>query len=128
MTTVDKITTIDKMTAVDKMTDVDKMTTIDKMTTADKKGSLTIAGSGIASIRHITLETLSYIESSDKIYYALTDPATEAFVLDKSKGDCVDLSIYYDKEKNRYESYVQMCEVCRSPFLIPSQMINKSGL
>ncbi|KAF9263752.1 tetrapyrrole methylase [Marasmius fiardii PR-910] len=81
------------------------------MTFNDKKGSLTIAGSGIASIRHITLETLSHIERADKVYYLVADPATEAFIQDKSKGDYVDLAIYYDKDKNRYESYVQMSEV-----------------
>ncbi|PBK83921.1 tetrapyrrole methylase [Armillaria gallica] len=75
------------------------------------KGTLTIAGSGIASIGHITLETLSYIQGADKVYYVITDPATEAFIQDKSEGDCFDLTVYYDKNKIRYETYVQMCEV-----------------
>lgn len=77
------------------------------------KGTLTIAGSGIASVGHITLETLSHIQEADKIYYVVCDPATEAFILDKSKdaSQCFDLTIYYDKNKARYESYVQMCEV-----------------
>ncbi|KAF8830752.1 hypothetical protein HHX47_DHR2001026 [Lentinula edodes] len=81
------------------------------MSTNSKKGSLIIAGSGIASIRHITLETLSYIENADKVYYIVTDPATEAFIQEKSKGNFADLTIYYDKDKSRYESYVQMSEV-----------------
>lgn len=77
-----------------------------------KSGSLTIAGSGIASIGHITLETLSYIEQADKVYYAVADPATEAFIQDKSKGECFDLTVYYDKDKIRFETYIQMSEVC----------------
>ncbi|KAJ3901116.1 tetrapyrrole methylase [Lentinula edodes] len=81
------------------------------MSTNSKKGSLIIAGSGIASIRHITLETLSYIENADKVYYIVTDPATEAFIQEKSRGNFADLTIYYDKDKSRYESYVQMSEV-----------------
>lgn len=81
------------------------------MSTSIKKGSLIIAGSGIASIRHITLETLSYIENADKVYYIVTDPATEAFIQEKSKGNFADLTIYYDMDKSRYESYVQMSEV-----------------
>ncbi|KAG6331561.1 hypothetical protein ID866_7527 [Astraeus odoratus] len=81
------------------------------MPDATKRGTLTIAGSGIASIKHITLETLSYIEQAGKVYYGVTDPATEAFIRDKSKGDCFDLRVYYDTKKHRYESYVQMCEV-----------------
>ncbi|KAG6329778.1 hypothetical protein ID866_9310 [Astraeus odoratus] len=76
-----------------------------------KRGTLTIAGSGIASIKHMTLETLSHIEQANKVYYGVTDPATEAFIRDKSKGDCFDLRVYYDTNKHRYESYVQMCEV-----------------
>ncbi|KAG6330821.1 hypothetical protein ID866_8267 [Astraeus odoratus] len=81
------------------------------MPAVTKRGTLTIAGSGIASIKHITLETLSHIEQADKVYYGVTDPATEAFIRDKSKGDCSDLRVYYDTNKHRYESYVQMCEV-----------------
>ncbi|KAG6330027.1 hypothetical protein ID866_9061 [Astraeus odoratus] len=81
------------------------------MRAVTKRGTLTIAGSGIASIRHITLETLSYIEHADKVYYCITDPATEAFIQDKSKGDYINLMVYYSTNKHRYESYVQMCEV-----------------
>ena len=77
------------------------------------KGTLTIAGSGIASIVHITLETLSYIQEADKVYYAVTDPATEAFIKNKSKDsdNCFDLAIYYGEDKIRYKTYVQMSEV-----------------
>jgi len=86
------------------------------------KGTLTIAGSGIASIGHITLETLSYIQEADKIHYAIVDPPTQAFILEKAKdaSQCFDLTGYYDKDKLRYESYVQMSEVnfflCILPF------------
>ncbi|KAJ8095690.1 hypothetical protein PM082_022948 [Marasmius tenuissimus] len=77
----------------------------------NKSGSLTIAGSGIAAVAHITLETVSCIENADVIFYVCTDPVTEAFIRERSKGECSDLSVYYDKDKHRYESYVQMCEV-----------------
>ncbi|OAX42038.1 tetrapyrrole methylase [Rhizopogon vinicolor AM-OR11-026] len=85
------------------------------MTTSDsnrtKRGTLTIAGSGIASVGHITLGTLSYIKESDKIFYLVCDPVTEAFIHDSSTADCFDLSVFYDKTKGRYDSYIQMCEV-----------------
>ncbi|OAX42040.1 tetrapyrrole methylase [Rhizopogon vinicolor AM-OR11-026] len=85
------------------------------MTTSDsnktKRGTLTIAGSGIASVGHITLGTLSYIKESDKIFYLVCDPVTEAFIHDNSTADCFDLSVFYDKTKGRYDSYIQMCEV-----------------
>ncbi|KAF8598309.1 tetrapyrrole methylase [Ceratobasidium sp. AG-I] len=77
----------------------------------NKKGTLTIAGSGIASIRHITLETLSYIKESDKIYYLVADPATEAFIIENANGSCVSLYGLYGIDKIRYDTYVQMSEV-----------------
>ncbi|KAJ7691778.1 tetrapyrrole methylase [Mycena rosella] len=77
----------------------------------NKPGSLTIAGSGIASIGHITLETLALIKEADKIFYAVTDPATECYIQENSRGDHFDLTTFYDTNKKRYESYVQMSEV-----------------
>ncbi|OAX31275.1 tetrapyrrole methylase, partial [Rhizopogon vinicolor AM-OR11-026] len=75
------------------------------MTTDIKCGTLTIAGSGISCIAHITLETLSYIKESDKLFYLVCDPVTEAFIQDNATGDCFDLSVFYDKNKSRYNSY-----------------------
>ncbi|EJD06538.1 tetrapyrrole methylase [Fomitiporia mediterranea MF3/22] len=79
--------------------------------TTEKKGSLTIAGTGIASIKHITLETLSYIKEAEKVYYLVADPATEAFIQDNASGTCFNLHVFYDTNKHRYDSYVQMAEV-----------------
>ncbi|KAG9078621.1 hypothetical protein FRC06_008277 [Ceratobasidium sp. 370] len=76
-----------------------------------KQGSLTIAGSGIASIGHITLLTLTYIKESERVYYLVTDPATEAFIIDNAREHCVNLRGLYGKDKNRFTSYVQMSEV-----------------
>ncbi|KAJ7691785.1 hypothetical protein B0H17DRAFT_1200900 [Mycena rosella] len=77
----------------------------------NKQGSLTIAGSGIASIGHITLETLAHIKEADKVFYAVTDPATECYFQKNSRGDHFDLTTFYDTNKKRYESYVQMSVV-----------------
>ncbi|KAJ7691632.1 60s acidic ribosomal protein-domain-containing protein [Mycena rosella] len=77
----------------------------------NKPGSLTIAGSGIASIGHITLEILAHIKEADKIFYAVTDPATECYIQENSRGDHFDLMTFYDTNKKCYESYVQMAEV-----------------
>lgn len=81
-------------------------------TTSNNAGSLTIAGSGIASVAHITLETLSHIKEADKVFYVVCDPATEVFIHDNAKAEAVNLTIYYDTNKSRYDSYVQMAEVC----------------
>ena len=74
-------------------------------------GSLTIAGSGIASVAHVTLETLSYIKEADIVYYSVADPVTIAFIHENANGPCVDLTVLYGQGKNRYETYVQMSEV-----------------
>lgn len=79
--------------------------------TPSKNGTLVIAGSGIASIKHITLETLSHIKEADKIYYAVSDPVTKSFIQASSKGNYSDLAQFYGKNKSRYETYVQMSEV-----------------
>ncbi|OAX42041.1 hypothetical protein K503DRAFT_854227 [Rhizopogon vinicolor AM-OR11-026] len=65
----------------------------------------------VLSVGHITLGTLSYIKESDKIFYLVCGPVTEAFIHDNSTADCFDLSVFYDKTKGRYDSYIQMCEV-----------------
>lgn len=75
-----------------------------------KTGSLIIVGSGLRSIGQITLETIMHIEAADKVFYLVTDPTTEGFILGKNKN-CVDLYQYYSNTKQRMETYVQMAEV-----------------
>ena len=74
-------------------------------------GSLTIAGSGIASVSHMTLETLAFIQEADAVFYLVADPATEAFIQKNARGPCKDLQVFYAKDKSRYDTYVQMAEV-----------------
>ncbi|KAK5994758.1 hypothetical protein PT974_03141 [Cladobotryum mycophilum] len=74
------------------------------------QGSLTIVGSGIRSIAQFTLEAISYIEAADKVFYAVSDPSTEGFIVDKNKN-AVDLFKYYDNNKIRANTYIQMAEV-----------------
>ena len=83
-------------------------------TVTAKPGSLTIAGSGIASVAHITLETLAHIQEADTVLYMVADPATEAFICKNAKGPCKDLHVFYDKDKLRYDTYVQMAEASLS--------------
>ncbi|KAG9126655.1 hypothetical protein FRC07_002595 [Ceratobasidium sp. 392] len=75
-----------------------------------KPGSLTIAGSGIASVAHITLETVSYIKSAHTVFYIVCDPVTESFIKENNKNT-FDLTVFYEKSKERYHSYVEMAEV-----------------
>src|SRR5579871_1069374 len=73
-------------------------------------GSLVIVGSGLRSIGQITLETIMHIEAADKVFYLVSDPTTEGFILGKNKN-CVDLYQYYSNTKPRMETYIQMAEV-----------------
>ncbi len=45
------------------------------------RGSLTIVGTGIRAISHITLEALTYIRGADKVFHVLTDPLIEDYIL-----------------------------------------------
>ena len=76
-------------------------------------GSLLIVGSGLRSIAQLTLEAVMYIEAADKVYYLVSDPATEGFITRKNKNS-VDLYQYYSNTKPRMSTYVQMAEVSSS--------------
>jgi len=87
------------------------MATLSDIPTAIRAGTLTIAGSGIASIAHMTLEVLGQLKEAEKVFYLVTDPLTEVFIQDNTTGSHSDLAVFYDEHKDRYDSYVQMCEV-----------------
>jgi len=74
-----------------------------------RRGSLVIAGSGIASVRHITLETISHLEAAEQIFYLVVDPVTEAYIVKgKDPNSVHNLTMYYAKDKPRKQSYRQM--------------------
>ncbi|KAH7337828.1 tetrapyrrole methylase [Rhizoctonia solani] len=75
-----------------------------------KRGSLIIAGSGIASVAHFTLETVSHLKNADKVFYLVNDPVTEAFI-QENNPDTFDLVTFYSETKPRYHSYVEMAEI-----------------
>ncbi|KAG8730207.1 hypothetical protein FRC11_007267, partial [Ceratobasidium sp. 423] len=75
-----------------------------------KRGSLVIAGSGIASLGQMTLDTISHLEKAERVFYLVVDPVTEAYIQEKN-ANTVNLSVYYDTTKQRYRSYVEMAEV-----------------
>ncbi|MDM8546638.1 SAM-dependent methyltransferase [Candidatus Venteria ishoeyi] len=75
----------------------------------DKKGSLIVAGSGIKSIAHITLETRAWIRSADLLLYCVADPAT-AIWLRKQNPRCTDLSGFYQDQQPRIQTYQNMAQ------------------
>ncbi|KAG9080771.1 hypothetical protein FRC06_006184 [Ceratobasidium sp. 370] len=81
-------------------------------TTTDpaKRGTLILAGSGIASVAHMTLETVSHLKMADKVFYLVSNPVTEAFIQENNKN-AANLGVYYGKSKHRYQTYIEMAEV-----------------
>ncbi len=74
-----------------------------------KNGSLVVVGSGIKSVGHLTIETQGWIRHSDVILYCVADPATEVWIKENSKFS-VDLYKFYDNEKKRLDTYIDMAE------------------
>jgi hypothetical protein len=77
--------------------------------TGKKAGSLIVAGSGITSIAHITLETVSAIENADVVFYLVIDQLTINWILER-RGDARPLYHHYEMGKGRVLSYEGMVE------------------
>ncbi|KXS93410.1 hypothetical protein AC579_8930 [Pseudocercospora musae] len=75
-----------------------------------KQGELVVVGTGIASLRQMTVEALDYIQRADMVFYVVLDAMTEAFIQTHAKKHH-DLYQYYDKNKPRSASYIQMAEL-----------------
>ncbi|MET8702014.1 SAM-dependent methyltransferase [Kitasatospora sp. NPDC004723] len=67
-------------------------------------------GSGIRAIGQFSLEAQAYLKWADKVYYCVSDPATEQWILDQ-QPDSVDLYTLYDNDKPRRITYIQMAEL-----------------
>ena len=75
-----------------------------------RPGRLVIVGSGVKSIAHMTLETVSHLQTADKVFYCVADPVTELYI-QKLNPNSTDLHRYYGNGKIRTITYVQMAEV-----------------
>ena len=75
-----------------------------------RPGKLVIVGSGIKSIAHMTLEAISHVQTADKVFYCIADPATEVYI-EKLNPNVFDLHNLYDDGKRRHDTYTQMAEV-----------------
>ena len=82
-----------------------------------KGGRLVIVGSGIRSAGQFTTEAISHIKNADKVLYCVSDPVTETYIRDLFPG-AMDLGVFFDGSKDRYDSCVQMAEAC---LLFPRQ-------
>jgi len=79
-----------------------------------KKGSLVIAGTGIKSIQHITLEAKMYMENAEKLIYLVADPLTSSWIKDINP-DAESLYDCYSENKPRIDSYIEMIDRILQP-------------
>jgi hypothetical protein len=73
------------------------------------KGSLVVAGTGIASIAHLTLEAVAAVETADVVFYLVIDQLTINWILSRSPS-ARPLYHHYEPGRNRRDSYDGMVE------------------
>ena len=78
--------------------------------TSTKKGRVAFVGTGLKSIAHMTLESVSEIENADIVFYHATDGVTASFI-QSLNPNTHDLYQYYGNGKRRNATYIQMSEV-----------------
>ena len=76
-----------------------------------KGGRLVIVGSGNRSAGQFTTEAISHIKNADKVLFFGSDPVTETYIRELCPG-ALDLGVFFDSSKDRYDSCVQMAEAC----------------
>jgi precorrin-6B methylase 1 len=76
-------------------------------------GSLTVVGTGIKSIAHLTTEATMAIRAADKVLYGAGEPLTTDWIIKNAKSsECLDL--LYEEGKDRMMTYDAMTEVILS--------------
>jgi uncharacterized protein YabN with tetrapyrrole methylase and pyrophosphatase domain len=85
------------------------VTTDSSGTQEKKKGSLTVVGTGIQAIGHLTAQARANIASADVLFYLVTDPVAEHYI--KGLNPCAhSLFPLYGKGKERMKTYEEMVE------------------
>ncbi len=83
--------------------------------TADKKkGSLTIVGTGIQAIGHLTFEAKANIQHADAVFYLVAEPIAERYLLDINPA-AKSLFHLYARGKERMTSYREMVSTILRP-------------
>jgi len=73
------------------------------------KCKITIVGSGIKSLSHLTIEAQSYITNSDKVLYLINEPAMQEWIQQNSKSH-ESLFNQYSKNTLREKNYEAIAE------------------
>jgi uncharacterized protein YabN with tetrapyrrole methylase and pyrophosphatase domain len=78
-----------------------------------RKGTLTIVGSGICSVAHMTLEAKGWIRDADVVPYCVADPVTELWIKRNSRYS-EDLARFYGDATPRSDTYREMVQAILS--------------
>jgi uncharacterized protein YabN with tetrapyrrole methylase and pyrophosphatase domain len=73
-------------------------------------GSLIVVGTGIRTVGHMTLESISWIKAADRVLYVVGDPVAESLIRELNPKGAESLSGMYAVGKPRIESYEEMIE------------------
>ena len=79
------------------------------VTATDKAGSLTVIGTGIKAIGHVTQESRNYLEHAQKVLYLVADPVTERWIK-RLNQTAESLYGYYGDDKLRSITYQEMAD------------------
>lgn len=71
---------------------------------AMKSGSLTVVGSGIKFLSHLTTEAQAHIQHADKVLYLVNEPAIENWICENSKQS-QSLNTIYSNHQSRKDTY-----------------------
>ena len=72
-------------------------------------GSLIVVGTGIQAAGQLTIESRGAIERAEKLFYLVSHPTT-AFYLEKLNASAESLKRFYETDKDRYTSYLEMVD------------------
>jgi len=73
------------------------------------QGSLTVVGSGIKSVAHLTLEAQAHIKAADQVLVCAADAVTESYIRELNPR-VEDLHVYYGQDRPRRETYRAMAD------------------
>jgi uncharacterized protein YabN with tetrapyrrole methylase and pyrophosphatase domain len=90
------------------------MTAADDGGEAKPPGSLTVVGTGIEALSHLTLQAKGYIARSDVVFHLVTDPISDHYIHELNSS-AVSLFPFYGPGKDRMESYEEMVEAILGP-------------
>ncbi|MGA2723415.1 MAG: SAM-dependent methyltransferase [Bryobacteraceae bacterium] len=79
------------------------------MPASAKAGSLTIIGTGIKAIGHVTKESQQCLEEAQKVLYLVADPVTERWIR-RLNPTAESLYGYYGDDKPRSKTYQEMAD------------------